>query len=114
MGTEIVRVPPGFEHPKDRDGDYIPGMHYAVLHGMPDQALSGFQIYENVTEGTPISPVFPTEAALEQWLVSQGHSLEAARKFIQWGHAPSLVINTDKGAVDGIEGLRYAKDDGPD
>ena len=109
MGREIVRVPPGFEHPKDRDDDYIPGMHYAVLYGMPRESLSCFQIYENVSEGTPVSPIFPTKAALERWLVSQGNSLEAVRQFIQWGHAPSFVVNAEKDVVDGIEGMKYTK-----
>ena len=32
MGTVITRVPPGFQHPLDEEGDHIAGAHYEPLH----------------------------------------------------------------------------------
>lgn len=51
-----------------------------------------YQIYETVSEGTPVSPVFETLQELEDYLVSQGHSREAAHAFSQDGWAPSFVL----------------------
>ena len=51
-----------------------------------------FQVYETVSEGTPVSPVFETEDALLAWLIKQGHSEHAARKFIEYGSAPSFIV----------------------
>lgn len=53
MGVEIVRVPLAFEHPTDADGDVIPGAHHEPLYYLDPSQKTGFQIYENVTEGTP-------------------------------------------------------------
>jgi hypothetical protein len=59
-----------------------------------DQEL-GYQIYETVSEGTPVSPVFPTTEALVGWLLKNGHSEQAARRFIEWGSVPSLIVVRD-------------------
>lgn len=50
-----------------------------------------YQIYETVSEGTPISPVFDNLEELIMWLVAQGYSPTAARRFAQSGWAPSMV-----------------------
>ena len=51
------------------------------------------QFYENVSEGTPLSPVFGTIKELEDWLVNtQGHSRESAHSFCKSGYAPSMTI----------------------
>src|SRR5690349_17132771 len=60
MGREVVRVPPGFEHPLDEYGDHIVGSHHEVLYKADPASRTAFQIYENVSEGTPVSPVFDT------------------------------------------------------
>jgi len=57
-----------------------------------------FQVYENVSEGTPTSPVFATERELLAWLLSEGFSEHAAVKFVEHKWAPSMVINV---GVDG-------------
>jgi hypothetical protein len=72
MGRRIVKVPAKFEHPKDPDGDYIPGAHHPILYSLPGQARDCFQIYEDVSEGTPVSPVFQTEESLRDWLGAKG------------------------------------------
>ena len=50
-----------------------------------------FQIYETVSEGTPVSPVFETEDELVAWIVREWHhSEEAARAFVKAGSVPSM------------------------
>lgn len=51
-----------------------------------------YQVWQNVDEGTPISPVFNTEDECVAWLVDHEEcSPEAARKFIANGWAPSFI-----------------------
>lgn len=58
-----------------------------------DEEANCFQYYENVSEGTPLSPVFETLKELEDWLVeNQGHSRKAAENFCKSGYAPSMVF----------------------
>ncbi len=63
----------------------------------PPESATCYQVYETVSEGTPMSPVFETEDALLQWLLGQGHSELSARAFIGFGWAPSLLIDTSRG-----------------
>lgn len=56
----------------------------------------GWQIWENVSEGSPISPVFPTSEALVEYLVSAGTSREAADSFVRMKWAPSMVFHGGK------------------
>jgi hypothetical protein len=126
MGREIRRVPPGWEHPKDKRGRYIPMMdktHWGGIwsHIRYDlgwylkhpkhlgewfsdwpraeeyrpahrEKPTHYQMYETVSEGTPVSPVFATPGKLEAWLVEQGHSQHAAHAFVEGGWAPSMTI----------------------
>jgi len=63
------------------------------------------QMYETVTEGTPVSPVFATRGELAQWIVDNlGYSEDAAAGFVEDGWAPSLVMCAGK-VHDGITGL---------
>ena len=106
MGTRIVRVPPGFQHPTDSSGRYIPGAHLEVLYEMETALLSEYQVYEDVSEGTPVSPIFSSADMLIAWLQAQGYSRDAAEAFLRQGFAPSFVIKRDGSIVPGIEGLR--------
>lgn len=45
----------------------------------------GYQLWETVSEGSPISPVFATAKAFEDYLVSEGASRKAARSFMGTG-----------------------------
>jgi hypothetical protein len=47
-------------------GDYMPDW--------PDEERTHWQLYENVTEGTPISPVMASAEDLAQWLGANGMS----------------------------------------
>lgn len=52
----------------------------------------GYQVWETVSEGSPISPVFKTTEELVAWLVQQGYSEKAARAFANAGWVPSAVM----------------------
>jgi len=57
----------------------------------------GYQLWETVTEGSPISPVLATADAMISWLVKEGYSFEAASQFVnEDGWAPSMVITGGK------------------
>jgi hypothetical protein len=105
MGVELHRVVPGFEHPLCRDGEYIAGGHHMALHGVPSSERTAYQIFENVSEGTPVSPVFETKDALVGWLAQQGFSAERIETFLEWGFAPSFVVSATGKTVSGIDGL---------
>lgn len=51
-----------------------------------------YQIYETVTEGTPVSPVFDSLTEMMAWLVLNGYSQKAAENFAKKGWAPSYVV----------------------
>ena len=91
-------------------------------HGMPpDQEFyrpkwsakeaTCYQIYETVSEGTPISPVFETLDELVAWLVDRGHTKRAAKQFAKLGWAPSGVMVLNRGRnpkfATGIEALPH-------
>ena len=83
-----------------------------------------YQVYETVSEGTPVSPPFETADQLIEYLVANGDFWdqkrrkagnsfmscepwlrEAAEKFVKgWGWAPSLIISS-KGVQTGVEAL---------
>ena len=82
MGRKIRRVPPHWEHPKDKNGNYIP------LHDQSfDEAeeLTWWQVYGTVSEGTPDTPAFATSAELIYYLFTYGDypSREAATAFVE-------------------------------
>ena len=52
----------------------------------------GWQVWETVSEGSPISPVFATPEELIEWLVRDGYSRTAAESFVSSGWVPSGVI----------------------
>lgn len=92
MGVEIIKVPIGFEHPVDEDGDAIPGAHYEALYYIDDALKIGYQLYENVTEGTPQSPIFADRAELQKWLEAEGVDKSRITFLMEHGHAPSFII----------------------
>lgn len=56
-----------------------------------------YQIYETVSEGTPISPVFASLQEMEEWLVNDGGrdgkvSRGAAKSFCVDGWVPSMMM----------------------
>lgn len=71
----------------------------------------GWQLWEDVTEGSPISPVFATKELLARWLSEHGergggrncYTYETWLAFLEEGYAPSFVM------VNGVfmEGVEY-------
>lgn len=111
----------------DRDGDIeFEGKQYKIYHEKEttfedwhgdepesdryrqkfESEPTHYQVYENVTEGTPTSPVFESLEEMKAWLIEEeGHSEKAATAFCKDGYAPSFVI-TDKGVSGlGIDSL---------
>ena len=145
MGREIRRVPPGWQHPKDKSGHYLAlydktheealasydndradweadndGVRSQVReygyvdfdewHEPPtskkycrsafDTDPTHYQIYETVSEGTPTSPVFATLDEMVIWLIGEGYSDHAARKFVKDGWALSMIFMPERGLSD--------------
>jgi hypothetical protein len=80
----------------------------------------GWQLWESVSEGSPISPVFPTSEALAQWLTTreggkvagpsrQPLTIEQAREFVRTGWAPTMISDA-AGVHDGVEWIGSAQD----
>jgi hypothetical protein len=68
----------------------------------------GFQLWETVSEGSPVSPVFPTAEEFAAWLVSQGYSPEAATAFIGSGWVPSMVLANGQ-LLENVEAARASR-----
>jgi hypothetical protein len=79
------------------DGDAPDEAYYRPA--WPDDSRTHYQVYETVSEGTPVSPVFATEDAVVGWLMEQGHSERAARAFVSNGWAPSMIMERVGGDV---------------
>lgn len=72
----------------------------------------GWQLWETVSEGSPVSPVFGDVNDFVDWMVRDGYSRQAAWAFVkQGGWAPSFVMVPGIGVWDGVTdaGIRAAK-----
>ena len=87
MGREIRRVPLDFDWPLNTVWE---GFLTPDRPGPP--AGDGWQVWETVSEGSPISPVCASRDTLIAWLVTQGYSPLAAERFVDGGYAPSALI----------------------
>lgn len=70
----------------------------------------GWQFWETVSEGSPLSPVFTTSDALVNWLVNVGawnkkYSREAAEALCRTGFSLGSFAVVDGSLVDGVEAL---------
>lgn len=84
-------------------GDYRPDWS--------SEEMTAFQIYEEVSEGTPVSPVFQSEEELVVWLRNEaGLSPEAITHFVDAGWVPSLAIVRGKMFGPGLETAEYIHD----
>lgn len=71
-------------------------------------AGEGWQLWETVSEGSPISPVFATADELAVWMSDPERGdrwvpQDVAAKFIADGWAPSFVASPQTGVVSGVE-----------
>lgn len=75
---------------------------------------TAYQVYETVTKGTPISPVFPTRVELVDWLVNDGSRMglggmpyrmtaEQAERFVGSGCSVSMVVTPGEGVTSGLD-----------
>jgi hypothetical protein len=90
-----------YDGPPDRDS-------YRKRAWTPEQA-SHYQMYETVSEGTPVSPVFATPEEVARWCADnlggwQKASYEAWLRVARGGYAPSAVF-TSAGVQNGVEGM---------
>jgi hypothetical protein len=80
----------------------------------PEAERTHYQMYESTSEGTPISPVFPTPELLAQWLVDNNASAFATNtaSYESWlrvangGYAPSAVKNPGEDWTSGVAGIK--------
>jgi len=97
----------------DYCSDESKGLEYWEWNGSPpdrayyrpwkDEDAVWFQVWETVSEGTPVTPPFATESELVDYLATKGDfwdqyrgdgpwEREAAAKFVGTGWAPSLMV----------------------
>lgn len=87
------------------ESDYMPAWS--------NEEKTHLMMYENTSEGTPISPAFETPEELAKWFVennasafaSQTASYEAWLKLANGGYAVSMVITPSTGLISGVEAL---------
>ena len=85
-------------------GDYMPNW--------PPEARTHFMMYEDTSEGTPISPALATPEELARWLADtnasafgrNGASYEGWLRVARGGWAPSMVI-TEGVMTSGVDAL---------
>lgn len=71
----------------------------------------GWQVWENVSEGSPISPVCATARELAEWLsryatgLDEGRSVEVWLEFMRQGSAPSFVLSRAAGLEAGVDAI---------
>lgn len=65
----------------------------------------GWQLWENVTEGSPQSPVFEKPEQLVEWMTQNGYDPMAAHALVKHGYAPSAIAFGDGEVLDGASGL---------
>jgi hypothetical protein len=76
----------------------------------------GWQLWETVSEGSPISPVFSTAEGLARWMSDPARGDRwvphaAAAQFIDDGWAPTFVSTPTTGLVPGVEWVGHHTDD---
>ncbi len=73
----------------------------------------GYQLWQTVSEGGPVSPVFDTREELARWLsddgndrgITDGTTFEQWMRFLQVGWAPSMVSSPSTGVISGVQAV---------
>lgn len=77
----------------------------------------GYQLWETVSEGSPITPVFATPEELAHWMTEHSwgsqkdkmaSSFDVAMRFIEAGWAPSGIASAEHGVETGVEAVGRA------
>lgn len=104
-----------YEYYAEYDGDAPSVEGYRPDWG--DGEATWWQVYETVSEGTPVSPPFGTQEELIDYLVAHGDFWDQERGHAGWerkaaerfvkevGWAPSGIVIPGKGFKTGIEAL---------
>ena len=66
-----------------------PNPEYYRERAWTEEEATCYQIYETVSEGTPVSPVFETLDQMVEWMIADGTSPGAARAFAKEWWVPS-------------------------
>ena len=120
MGRQVRRVPADWQHPIDPEtGHFKPLFDSAkfaahsrdYMPAWPDAERTHFMMYENTSEGTPISPAFETPEELARWLAdtnasafgNSGASYEAWLNIARGEWAPSMIYTPQGGLQSGVE-----------
>lgn len=123
MGRIVRRVPLNWEHPTDdlgkpiplldginfeldmdsarRYGDDLPNPEWYTPQWTEEEA-DGWVLYENVSEGTPCTPVFATEDELRAWLLEHGDGFShtglpseaSVDALLRYGSQPSFMMSS--------------------
>ncbi len=96
------------------DGELWPSKEAKELYENWEQVEpptgEGYQMWETVTEGSPVSPVFADKETFVNWLIGQGYSEGAAEQFAEIGHAFSMVLANGQ-IYQNLESLNIATDE---
>ena len=97
-------------------GGNAPSMEYYRPNWKPEE-MTWWQVYETVSEGTPVSPPFATREELVEYLVTNGDFWDQKRGDKAWnrksaeafvmgdGWCPSLIVTPQHGVQTGVEAL---------
>lgn len=109
------------KHPDQLDGSGKEYEYYAQWSGDPpdidyyrpnwkSEDATWFQMYETVSEGTPVTPPFATADELVNYLCNHGTFWDSnpwprrrAEGFVKAGWAPSLISTPETGVIRGVE-----------
>ena len=88
----IKKISPRFEPPKDWD-----------------EKKNGYQVWQDVSEGSPISPVFKKAEDLAKWMVEHDDTVTAGTSYNAWlkmikelGGCPSGIASSTSGVKSGM------------
>jgi hypothetical protein len=120
------------EHPDQIKGHGTEYSYYAEWNGnapeveyyrpkWTDEERTHYQVYETVSEGTPVTPVFATKEGLIEYLIEKGDfwaqesgeggcSREAAEAFVKYEWAPSMTFSPGEGVKTAYESLPDIKE----
>lgn len=102
-GTEDSTTYAEYSGERPDPKDYMPSW--------PEQLCTYLMMYEDTSEGTPISPAFATPEEMARWLADNGASAfgDMTATYEQWlatckrGFAPSMVMTVNKDHTATIE-----------
>lgn len=98
MSREVKRVAANFRWPENKVWD-----GYFKDEKVEPPSGDWWQLWEDVSEGSPVTPSFETKEELIEWLVTHGDSSDrhagrggwtrqAAEQIVEMGWAPSMIF----------------------